>query len=156
MKKVISSFSGKYAFLNNFYEHDLICKVAGKIVKYKTIEHAFQSAKAKTVAARSAVIAAASAAEAKSLGNAITLREDWDDVKYGVMKTFVLLKFMQNPDLAKKLIATKDAKLVEGNTWDDCIWGVCEGKGTNWLGIILMQVRDVCCTIHNPDICFKK
>ena len=33
-------------------------------------------------------------------------------------------------------------KLVEGNTWGDRFWGVCGGVGLNWLGRLLMQVRD--------------
>ena len=32
-------------------------------------------------------------------------------------------------------------ELVEGNTWNDTLWGVCEGKGRNILGIILMEIR---------------
>lgn len=50
-------------------------------------------------------------------------------------------KFSQNPDLADKLVATKDAELIEGNTWGDRIWGVCDGIGENRLGKILMRVR---------------
>ena len=32
--------------------------------------------------------------------------------------------------------------LEEGNTWHDTYWGVCNGKGKNKLGKILMQVRE--------------
>ena len=38
-------------------------------------------------------------------------------------------------------MATGDAELVEGNTWNDTYWGVCNGVGHNHLGKILMQVR---------------
>ena len=31
-------------------------------------------------------------------------------------------KFTQHVDLRKKLIATGDAKLVEGNNWNDTFW----------------------------------
>lgn len=34
-----------------------------------------------------------------------------------------------------------DAELIEGNTWGDRIWGVCDGVGENRLGKILMRVR---------------
>lgn len=50
-------------------------------------------------------------------------------------------KFLQNPDLADKLVATGDAELIEGNTWGDTVWGVCNGSGENRLGEILMRVR---------------
>ena len=30
---------------------------------------------------------------------------------------------------------------IEGNTWNDTFWGVCNGQGQNWLGKILMLVR---------------
>ena len=33
------------------------------------------------------------------------------------------------------------AILVEGNSWGDEFWGVCEGRGENRLGCLLMDVR---------------
>jgi hypothetical protein len=41
------------------------------------------------------------------------------------------------------LLATGDAELIEGNVWNDVFWGVCNGIGKNWLGKLLMQVREV-------------
>lgn len=38
-------------------------------------------------------------------------------------------------------LATGDAILIEGNTWGDRFWGVCEGFGQNHLGHVLMRVR---------------
>ena len=32
-------------------------------------------------------------------------------------------------------------ELVEGNYWGDTFWGICNGEGTNWLGILLMAER---------------
>ena len=58
------------------------------------------------------------------------------------MYNTLVAKFTQNPDLAKKLLATGDALLIEGNTWNDRYWGVCRGKGENRLGILLMLVRE--------------
>ena len=51
-------------------------------------------------------------------------------------------KFRQNPKLAEMLLATEDAILIEGNTWGDKFWGVCNGVGENNLGKVLMYVRD--------------
>jgi predicted NAD-dependent protein-ADP-ribosyltransferase YbiA (DUF1768 family) len=39
------------------------------------------------------------------------------------------------------LLETKDATLIEGNTWGDQYWGVCAGVGENHLGKLLMQIR---------------
>ena len=50
-------------------------------------------------------------------------------------------KFSKNSILGKKLEATGQQDLVENNTWNDTFWGVCNGKGQNNLGKLLMQVR---------------
>ena len=57
------------------------------------------------------------------------------------MEDLIYQKFSTNPELAAKLIATGDALLVEGNWWHDTFFGVCDGKGENHLGLILMRVR---------------
>lgn len=59
------------------------------------------------------------------------------------MRTLVREKF-RNPLLRAMLLATEDVELVEGNSWNDTFWGVCKGVGLNWLGQILMKVRDEC------------
>ena len=63
-------------------------------------------------------------------------------MKYDVMYQVCKAKFLQNPDLARKLVETGDAELVEGNTWGDKVWGVCDGVGENNLGKTLMRIRD--------------
>jgi predicted NAD-dependent protein-ADP-ribosyltransferase YbiA (DUF1768 family) len=40
------------------------------------------------------------------------------------------------------LAATSPAELIEGNTWHDTFWGVCDGIGENNLGRLLMKIRD--------------
>ena len=57
------------------------------------------------------------------------------------MLDIVMAKFRQHPDLTEALLDTGDAELIEGNTWNDTTWGVCNGKGLNWLGKILMIAR---------------
>jgi predicted NAD-dependent protein-ADP-ribosyltransferase YbiA (DUF1768 family) len=46
-----------------------------------------------------------------------------------------------NPELRQMLIDTNPCVLIEGNTWGDRFWGVCEGKGENMLGRLLMNLR---------------
>lgn len=38
-------------------------------------------------------------------------------------------------------MTTGNAELIEGNTWNDTFWGVCNGEGENNLGKLLMKVR---------------
>ncbi len=54
----------------------------------------------------------------------------------------LLLQKFENPDLAEQLLVTDEKYLVEGNTWNDTLWGVCNGRGRNLLGIMLMEIRE--------------
>ena len=55
----------------------------------------------------------------------------------------IIHKFTQHDDLKALLLATGDANLEEGNTWNDTFWGVdlANGCGQNNLGKILMKIR---------------
>lgn len=136
MKKVIDSFSGEYRFLSNFWLSIITCE--GK--EYATVEHLYQVEKTFVESEREAIRLMSTPGKAKRLGNKATLRNDWDRVKYGIMKTLVTLKF-QIPDLTEKLKATGDSELIEVNHWGDTYWGICHGIGENHLGKILMDVR---------------
>jgi len=57
------------------------------------------------------------------------------------MRAVIWAKFSQNPELAKKLVATGDRYLEETNWWGDKIWGVYRGEGQNLLGKIIMDAR---------------
>lgn len=133
----IDSFRGEYRFLSNFWLINIT--LAGKV--YPSIEHAFQALKTVNPEERESVQLASTPAEAKRLGRRVTLRGDWPQVKVDVMTGLVRLKFLPDTELASKLLATGDAELIEGNTWNDTFWGICRGKGQNHLGKILMEVR---------------
>lgn len=79
--------------------------------------------------------------QAKREGQKLALRDDWERIKIEVMRILLFEKFLSHPDLAERLIATGEAELVEGNTWGDTYWGVCDGKGLNMLGKLLMDLR---------------
>lgn len=134
----IERFTGDYEFLSNFYHSPVV--VHGH--KYDTVEHAFQAQKAVDETRRAYVAAAPTPGGAKYRGKRVTLRPDWEQVKLNVMYECLVAKFTQNPDLAEKLLATGYDKLVEGNTWNDRYWGVCNGRGENHLGKLLMRVRE--------------
>lgn len=132
----IDKFDGVYRFLSNF--HPCTIKFEGK--EYWTVEHAYQAAKTLDNKQREWVQQASSPGLAKRRGRRVDIRQDWDKIKIQIMMKLVLNKF-QNPKLRDRLLATGDAELVEGNSWGDTFWGVSRGRGKNYLGRILMQVR---------------
>lgn len=134
---IIDNFSGDYEFLSNFYP----CNVVYDGLKFETTEHAFQAAKTLNIEERLQVMACDTPGKAKRMGRKVTLRPDWDQVKVQVMTDIVRQKFTDLL-LARKLLETGDTNLIEGNTWNDRFWGVCNGKGENNLGKILMKVRE--------------
>lgn len=134
----ITSFSGPYRFLSNFYP----CNVIFEDVKYPSVEHAYQAAKTTDKEARKRIAKLFSPGRAKQAGRRLDLRQDWEQIKLGVMGTLVDRKFRKDPRLRRLLLETGDARLEEGNNWGDTFWGTVDGKGENHLGRILMAVRD--------------
>lgn len=135
---MIDSFEGKYRFLSNFSPSEVYFEG----MRYPTVEHAYQAAKSTNPIVRLSIQQARTPAEAKKLGQQITLRPDWEDIKYEVMKELLFKKFtIEHLQLA--LIATEPHELVEGNWWGDTYWGVCKGVGENNLGKLLMLTRSI-------------
>ena len=135
---MIDSFTGKYAFLSNYAQ--LECPVILGAIKFSTVEAAFQAAKTFDIEERRA-LASMKPGEAKRAGKKVALRPGWNAIKNDIMLHFLRQKFHGNPELAQALLDTGQEELIEGNTWGDQYWGVCQGKGENWLGRLLMQVR---------------
>ena len=143
MAKTIEVFRGDYAFLSNFYP----AVITLDDMDHATVEHAFQAAKTLIEEERRQIQLAPSPEAAKRLGQQVTLRPDWEKVKYGIMESLVRQKFTYHSYLRKLLLDTGDAILIEGNNWGDRIWGMTRNEagelvGNNWLGKILMDVRD--------------
>jgi len=134
---MINQFRGKYYFLSNFFT----APITYEGLTYKNNESAFQSAKVLDIEKRKQ-FTEIDPSSAKSKGRHVTLRHDWEDVKVSIMITIARNKFMQNKDLKQRLLDTKDEDLQEGNSWNDTYWGVCNGRGKNVLGKILMKIRD--------------
>ncbi|WP_243013225.1 NADAR family protein [Cryobacterium zhongshanensis] len=112
-----------------------------------TVEHVFQAAKTLDRHQRGAILNARTALEAKTLGQKVDLRPDWEFLKLGVMAALQGSKY-SDPQLAALLIATDNAHLEEGNHWHDTFWGVCscsahDAVGENWLGRLLMIKRSL-------------
>lgn len=68
-------------------------------------------------------------------------RVDWHEVKDGIMREILLIKFTSDKKCKKVLISTGDSELVE-HTSRDAYWGDNgDGTGKNMLGKLLMEVR---------------
>ena len=138
--KQITSFQGEYRWLSNFWLTSLIMSDG---IQYKSSEHAFVAQKTLDMDDRREIAKIKTPGQAKRYGRSLELRPDWQEVRLAIMYNVILHKFAQNDNLAAKLRATEDALLIEGNTWGDQFWGICDGKGLNWLGRILTLTRSI-------------
>lgn len=135
-------------FLSNFYVGD---PLVGYGVVYPTGEHMFAAHKATTTDEHRLLAAVSTPGAAKRLGRKIRLREDWEFIKYDVMRYVLRVKFAVGRPEAQMLLETGDALLVEGTYWSDRVWGVDLNRGDveapqtlpgrNWLGTLLMARR---------------
>ena len=141
----ITTFSGEYEFLSNFYEVPVYYEYL-----YDSAEAAYQAQKCVKFDDLYA-FTKYSPSQAKKMGKKLEVRPDWAEVKVPLMRDIVFAKFAQNPELAERLIATGDSNIIEENYWHDTFWGVDEktGEGQNYLGKILMETRD---KLKNPDV----
>ena len=130
-------FDGDYAFLSNYWE----CTVVFDGLQFRSVEAAYQAAKCRNPSERRD-FTNLTPDEAKRLGREVQLRPDWERAKINIMRSLLHYKFCAHPDLERALLATGDKELVEGNTWGDTFWGVCNGVGENHLGRLLMEVRE--------------
>lgn len=134
---MISEFKGEYEFLSNFFPS----VIPRDGLLYPTVEHAFQAAKTFDIVEKLCIQEASTPGKAKRMGREVALRSDWEEVKLQVMENCLREKFDNHKLLRDKLIATGDEELVEGNWWNDTFWGVCNGRGQNNLGKLLMKLR---------------
>ena len=150
---MIDSFSGKYRFLSNFYKSPIefsfpLISVHGEeemspiIAVANTVEHGYQASKSNRLDEAYAILTMSTPGKAKRGGRNCSLRSDWESIKLKVMHTLVWEKFSTHEYLKNLLLETGDHELIEGNTWGDKFWGVCDGEGENHLGKILMDTRE--------------
>lgn len=133
----IEGFKNEYEFMSNFVP----ARVVLDGVIYPTVEHAYQAAKSLDPVQRDIIKKAKTAGQSKRLGALLVLRPDWEEIKESIMRDLLFQKFSQ-PRFMDRLLATDDAYLEETNWWKDRYWGVCEGRGKNRLGFILMEIRE--------------
>lgn len=127
-------------------------------IEYKTAEHWMMAGKARLFDDQEnlkKILDCESAATAKKLGRAVHNFDSkiWDANCCEIVKKGNLYKFGQHPELAAFLLKTNNRILVEASPVDT-IWGIGlkkdspdamypeKWKGTNYLGFVLMEVRD--------------
>ena len=141
---MISGFTGNFRFLSNFWK----CQICYDGHVFSSVECAYQYAKCASEEDKFRLLTAKDDSfKAKKLGRTVEIRSDWEDVKYDIMLDLVRQKF-RSFSLGLLLTSTGQEELVESNTWHDNLWGNCECAGCeditgkNWLGKILMTVRE--------------
>lgn len=142
----IQGFFGEYRWLSNFHP----CDVKWNGIEFPSSEHAYQFAKTAGYEVELSPhivesVKRMTASEVKRWGKTQFIRPDWDSRKVSVMVAILLDKFMRNPELKEKLLATGDRWLEETNHWKDDFWGVRYDtrEGKNHLGYSLMFVREI-------------
>ena len=136
---MINGFFKEFRFLSNFWYSEVMAEG----VVYPTVEHAYQALKFTDFDERQIIAEATTPGRAKRVAYKMTsFREDWDDVRVDIMRFLVTQKFFRHHTLRQMLVVTHPYELEETNHWGDVFWGVCKGEGENWLGRILMDVRD--------------
>lgn len=129
----------EWGFCSNFARYPVY--LDGK--NWPTAEHYFQAMKHEGTNIEDTIRAAETPKEAASLGRNIPMvRTDWDSIRLMHMFRVVRAKFEQHPDIRDKLISTGSEELAEHASVDKFWADGGDGSGENWLGKILMMVRD--------------
>jgi ribA/ribD-fused uncharacterized protein len=128
------SFRNDKWFLSNFYPVDF----AYQGVVCRSVEHAYQALKTTDAALRVRIRAAKTPGQAKRIaGSLLPLPRN---ERLTLMRNLLRIKF-HIPMLKRWLLETGSEVLEEQNPWGDTFWGICNGKGENWLGRLLCEIR---------------
>lgn len=126
-----------HGYMSNFYRARIF--LDGKW--WETTEHYYQAMKTNNPQEQEAVRQAKTPKEARELGQKVSYDNNFDNIRYEVMKKCVLAKFTQHHDLMTYLLATNDEELIEDSPVD-YFWGCGkDGSGKNMLGKLLMEIR---------------
>ena len=128
-----------YYIFTNYYEK---APFVINTIRYLTPLHYYQSEKFTDPIIKQRIINAQTARMATQLANLNKnlIIKDFND--NGVMLSALRAKFSQYPDLASELVATMPKQLIN-HSLEDSYWADGgDGTGSNYLGRLLMQVRD--------------
>lgn len=135
---MIDCFMHEFAFLSNY----------ARILPESpvTVEHLYQAAKAAWPEDAARIMSAETPGDAKKMARKIKKVDNWNEIKLHIMFNLLLYKFSFEEN-RRKLLATGDEELCEGNIWHDNFWGNCtcehciDKVGQNHLGKLLMLIR---------------
>lgn len=133
-----------YGVFSNLYRRPMTFEG----VRFPTAEHAYQFGKPRDQDVRDWLMAAPSPALLAMAAHGLypwDIMPGWSKMRLERMRAVVEAKFLQNLDLGGILLSTGNARIVECGTVDNAVnrrWGEVNGKGQNWLGLILMGVRE--------------
>lgn len=133
-------FYGQYWWLNNSSQYPLDLEIEGKVYHFPSAECAYQACKSPVNAEQ---LTHMSAKDAKALGKKFKkreTRENWDNIKLSEMKRVLTAKF-KDPALKEKLLQLP-SPIVMDNPYHDTYWGQYNGRGQNYLGKILDEVKE--------------
>ena len=137
---MIDCFMHEFAFLSNY----------ARILPESpvTVEHLYQAAKAACPEDAARIMSAETPGDAKKVARKIKKVDNWNEIKLHIMFNLLLYKFSFEEN-RRKLLATGDEELCEGNIWHDNFWGDCHCEycinkpGANHLGRFLMKIREL-------------
>ena len=111
---------------------------------WPSVEHYFQAMKFEDPAQQETVRHAKHPAKARRLGRSRfrKLRKNWSTLRRVIMTRAVYTKCRTHPEVAERLLSTRDSKLVESSQYD-YFWGCGrDRRGHNTYGLVLMDVRN--------------
>lgn len=108
---------------------------------YPTVEHAYQASKTLDKKLRKLIYLQPSPFIAKNIAKGFIVRQDFHQIKLGIMEDLLRQKF-NTPPLNMMLKATGTCHIEEVNWWNDTYWGTCKGVGENHLGKLIMKIRE--------------
>ncbi|MCP5405201.1 MAG: NADAR family protein [Pseudomonadaceae bacterium] len=160
---LIMSFRGDYRFLSNFYRAHVFLPAESVLLQgrkkhlnlphmtFNSVENAYMAWKSPDVAVRQQIkdMSPHAAKELSQTEEFVAAhRADYsDEARITTMLMLVRQKFLspENAALADMFLQrAASATLIEGTTWNERFFGFCikTGVGQNYLGRILMTVRD--------------
>lgn len=154
------AFQGEAAYLSNLYPAEFVMRG----IRFNSAEQAYQFYRAACVnnlEASQSILKSDDTKDIQSAGNPILPNPKWDQQKDDKMMMIVLNKFTQNKELALKLIATGNTRLIEatkcpywgaGLTLNARDWNKGYFPGQNRLREIIMKVRDELRPLFQPAI----
>lgn len=122
---------------------------------FPTSEHSYQYCKfTGRPDIQSLIMSAVTGKDAFKIGQRYlkSVDPDWLSRSLKTMKDCVYQKFLQNVPLAVRLMETGDAILVEDSLGHDAFYGNGkDGRGSNHLGLILMELREFLFETYGRD-----